>query len=225
MPKPTGIALLACSALLPACDKSDAGTIYYVVAPVVAGIVMYLVVKRALRGFRQSFESVAAKYYGAVTKFEGGAGAGDFELNGAHDGHRFVFHTATEGSRTSQSLRVMGRPTPAPTRLVLADRAWWKHAAATFGANPSSGVEWGSYVHAGEPSDAVATLLAKPGVQGHLDTLRRSIPLSLQLDAQGVEYRLAVKGQQALAMPKYYKEEILSWFIEAMVALTIELER
>jgi len=208
---------------LVACDKDDLASLYYIVAAVVGSALVAWITRRYMKGYKAAMENVAQKYHGEITSFGGGAGS-NVELHGAHAGHRFTFKAEAEGNGSKLTLRVAGRPSPAPVRLFVAAEKWWKPAAATFGVDPDHGQPYQDYVFVSEPPEAAAALFNKPGVHGHLDALHRSIPLSLFIGPDFVDYCLTFKGQQITSQPKYYKEEILSWWIEEMVAFTTVLE-
>jgi hypothetical protein len=217
-------AVAAAPFALGACDKDDLGVVYYVVAAAVGSALVAWITRRYRRGYQAAMENVARKYNGTVTRFGGGAGS-DVALQGAHGGHRFTFEATAEGNGSRLTLRVHGRPLPPPVRLYLADRQWWHQAAATFGVDPGYGQPYQDYVFIADPPDVAAALLGKPGVQAHLEALRWSIPLSLLIGPRSVDYSLTFQGQQLHSQPKYYKEEILSWWIEALVAFTAALEQ
>lgn len=224
MPLPVRLALALAPLTLVACDKDDIGTLYYIVAAILGSLLVGYLTKRAMKGYKSAMEAVAQKYNGAVKHFGGGAGS-NVELQGAHGGHRFTFKAEAEGSGSKLTLRIHGQPIPPPVRLFVADQKWWTQAAATFGVDPGYGQPYQDYVFVSEPPDVAAALFNKPGVQAHLEAMRRSIPLSLFIGPHFVDYCLVFHGQKIHSQPKYYKEEILSWWIEEMVAFTAVLEQ
>lgn len=209
---------------LAACDKDDFASLYYIVAAVVGSALVAWITRRYKKGYKAAMEAIAEKYHGEVTSFGGGAGS-NVELRGAHGGHRFTFKAEAEGNGSKLTLRISARPIPPPIRLFVAAKQWWKPAAKTFGVDPGFGQPYQDYVFVSEPPDVAAALFNKPGVHEHLEALHRSIPLSLFIGPKFVDYCLTFKGQKTLSQPKYYKEEILSWWIEAMVAFTMALEQ
>ncbi len=206
------------------CDKSDIGSIYYIVALIVGSALVAYITKRYKKGYKASLENIARKYNGEVKSFGGGAGY-DAEIQGAHGGHRFTFKAEAEGKGSKLTLRIHGKPIPPPIRLFLADQKWWTQAAATFGMDPGYGQPYKGYVFVCEPADVAAVLFNKPGVYDHLEAMRRSIPLSLFIGPRFVDYCLIFHGQQITSQPKFYNEEIMSWWIEEMVAFTAVLEQ
>ena len=110
-------------------------------------------------------------------------------------------------------------------RLFVADKQWWQQSAATFGVDPGYGQPYQEYVFVSDPPDVAAALFNKPGVHEHLEVMRRSIPLSLFIGPRSVDYCLTFRGQQIHSQPKYYNEEILSWWIEELTAFALVLEQ
>lgn len=218
------LALALAPLTLFACDKDDIGTLYYIAAAIVGSALVAWITRRYRKGYKAAMENVARKYHGEVTSFGGGAGS-DVELQGAHGGHRFTFKAEAEGNGSKLTLRIMARPIPPPVRLFVASRDWWKAAAKTFGLDPNAGQPYQDYVFVCDPPDVAATLLNKPGVHAHLQALHRSIPLSLFIGPRFVDYCLIFRGQKITSQPKYYSEEILSWWIEEMVAFATVLEQ
>jgi len=218
------LAMATAPLTLISCEKDDLATLYYLVAAVVGSALVGYLTRRYKKSYKAAMEAIAQKYNGQVVSFGGGAGA-NVELHGAHGGHRFTFRAEAEGNGSKLTLRITAHPTPPPIRLFVAAKAWWKPAAVTFGVDPGFGQPYQDFIFISEPPDVAAALFNKPGVHEHLQALHRSIPLSLFIGPKFVDYCLTFHGQKIQNQPKYYKEEILSWWIEAMVAFTAALEQ
>ncbi len=209
---------------LVACDKDAIGTGYYIVAAVVSSFLVGWIMKRYKKGYKATMENTARKYHGEVVSFGEGAGY-NVELHGAHAGHRFTFKAEAEGKGSKLTLRIMARPNPPPARLFVAAKTWWHPAAKTFGLDPNAGQPYQDFIFVSEPPEAAAALFNKPELHGHLQALHRSIPLSLFIGPTFVDYCLIFEGQKIMSQPKFYSEEILSWWIEEMVAFAMVLEQ
>ncbi len=209
---------------LVACDKDDIGFVYYIVAAILGSVLTSWIIKRYKKGYKASMENVARKYHGEVVRFGDGAGY-DVELQGAHNGHRFTFKAEADGKGSKLTLRIMARPNPAPLRVFVAAKDWWQPAAKTFGLHPNVGQQYQDYIFVSEPPNVAAVLFNKPEVHAHLQALHRSIPLSLFIGPTFVDYCLTFEGQKLTSQPKFYSEEILSWWIEEMVAFAMVLEQ
>jgi hypothetical protein len=217
------LVILGAPLTLVACDKDDLGVIYYIVAAIVGSALVGWITKRYKKGYKAAMENIARKYRGEVIRFGEGAGY-DVEIQGAHGGHRFTFKAEAAGSGSKLTLRIMARPAPPPQRVFVAAKSWWQPAAKTFGLDPGAGQPYQDFLFVSEPPEAAATLLNKPGVHAHLQALHRSIPLSLFIGPEFVDYCLTFEGQKMTSQPKFYSEEILSWWIEEMVAFAMVLE-